>query len=272
MTALQKAVSDAIYVRRPGLRPLKLDLYLPVHGKPVPLLIWIHGGAWLRGDKDDPPLLAQLDNQWALASIQYHFSLEARFPAQIHACKAAVRWLRAHADAYGLETHRIGVMGASAGGHLAALLGASNGNADMEGDWGDYPDQSSDVQAVVDLFGPTDFRRMLDHETAMDHRAADSPEGLLLGQAIEEVPDRVQRANPITYLSAQSCPFLILHGKQDDIIPWQQSQLLDSALRQAGIESELCLLEQAGHGGAAFHEAKPRQHMLAFLSRHLQDG
>ncbi len=262
---------DAVYAHPPDLRPLKLDLYRPTHDRTVPLLIWIHGGAWLHGDKTSPPLLVYLDDRWALASLQYHFSSEARFPAQIHACKAAVRWLRAHARAYGLDTRRIGVMGASAGGHLAALLGTSNGHADMEGRWGWHTDQSSDVQAVVDLFGPTDFRRMLDHESIMDHSAADSPEGLLLGQAIREAPDRVRRANPLTYISARTCPFLILHGWQDDIIPWQQSQLLNTTLRQAGIESELVLLEGVGHGGPAFYEIGIRQKIMAFWTRHLQD-
>ncbi len=215
-------------------------------------------------------MLDALHDEWALASIQYHFSSEARFPAQIHACKAAVRWLRAHASVYTLDTRRIGVLGASAGGHLAALLGASNGNADLEGTWGAHPDQPSSVQAVVDWFGPTDFRRLLDHESVLDHGAADSPEGQLLGRAIREAPAQVQRANPITYLSAQTCPFLIVHGRQDDVIPWQQSQLLDTALQRMGIESELLLLETAGHGGPAFHDARLEQRMLAFLVRRLR--
>ena len=104
-----------------------------------------------------------VDEGWALASLQYHFSHEALFPAQIHQCKAAIRWLRAQATRFGFNAERIGVLGASAGGHLAALLGTSNGQAALEGDLGEHRDQSSAVQAVVDLFGPTDFARLSDH-------------------------------------------------------------------------------------------------------------
>ena len=257
------------YLRFDRGRDLKLDLYLPSANDPAPLLVWIHGGAWMHGDKSDPPVLPMVDEGWALASIQYHFSHEALFPAQIHQCKAAIRWLRSQADRFGFNAERIGVLGASAGGHLAALLGASNGQAALEGGLGEYLDQSSSVQAVVDLFGPTDFVRLLDHPSAIDHAAADSPEGLLLGGAVAEYPDRVAMANPITWISDNTCPFLILHGKADTIIPWQQSRLLADALVTNGSHVEFRLLGQVGHGGPEFHASAQAEAVRAFCRRHL---
>ncbi len=236
-------------------RTLHLDLYLPLHRRPAPLLIWIHGGAWMHGDKGAPPVLSYLHETYALASIEYHFSREALFPRQVHTCKAAVRWLRAHARELGYIADRIGVLGASAGGHLAACLGASNGSREMEGSIGAYPEESSSVQAVVDLFGPTDFLHMLDYESSIDHAAPDSPESLLLGDAVLDVPDKVAAANPITYISTRTCPFFIVHGDQDPLIPWQQSALLQDALVAKGIPVEFQLVAGAGHGGPTVNEA-----------------
>ncbi len=255
MDTLSPTHKDLVFATFPDARTLHLDLYLPVHGRPAPLLIWIHGGAWMHGGKGDPPVLSYLHETYALASIEYHFSHEALFPRQAHTCKAAVRWLRAHAQELGYLADRIGVLGASAGGHLAACLGASNGNSDLEGGMGPYPAESSSVQAVVDLFGPTDFIHMLDYESDMDHAALDSPESLLLGNAVLNVPDKVAAANPITYISARTCPFFIVHGDQDILIPWQQSALLRDALRAEGIPVEFQLIAGAGHGGPAVNAA-----------------
>ncbi len=257
------------YLRFDQARDLRLDLYLPRTEHPAPLLVWIHGGAWMHGDKSDPPVLPMVDEGWALASIQYHFSHEALFPAQIHQCKAAIRWLRAQAARFGFNAERIGVLGASAGGHLAALLGTSNGQAALEGDLGEHRDLSSSVQAVVDLFGPTDFMRLPDHPSDLDHTAPDSPEGLLLGGAVADHPVRVAMANPITWISDDTCPFLILHGRADMIIPWQQSRLLADALADNGSHVEFKLLGQAGHGGPEFHEAEQAEAIRTFCRRHL---
>ncbi len=184
----------------------------------------------MHGGKEEPPVLPYLHETYALASVEYHFSHEATFPRQLHTCKAAVRWLRAHARDFGYIADRIGVLGASAGGHLASCLGASNGNSELEGMIGLHLEENSTVQAVVDLFGPTDFMHMLNFESSMDHSAPDSPESLLLGGTVLDVPEKVAAANPITYISTLTCPFLIVHGDQDPLIPWQQSELLSSTL------------------------------------------
>ena len=209
----------------------------------------------MHGGKGDPPVLLYLHETYALASIEYHFSREALFPRQVHTCKAAVRWLRAHAQTMGYIADRIGVLGASAGGHLAACLGTSNGRLELEGSIGPHLEESSSVQAVVDLFGPTDFIRMLDFKSSMDHAASDSPESLLLGDAVLNVPDKVAAANPISYISTQTCPFFIVHGDQDPLIPWQQSELLRAALMAKGIPVEFQLIAGAGHGGPAINKA-----------------
>ena len=190
---------DLEFVSLPGERPLNLDLYLPVHGRPAPLLIWIHGGAWMHGSKDEPPVLSFLHEAYALASIEYHFSHEALFPQQVHTCKAAVRWLRAHAQELGYIADRIGVIGASAGGHLASCLGTNNGSSVLEGSVGSFVEESSSVQAVVEFFGPTEFIHMLEFESTMDHAAQESPESLLLGDAVLCVPEKVAAANPILW-------------------------------------------------------------------------
>lgn len=270
MSAPRLAAADIEFARIADARALTLDLYLPEQGARPPLLIWIHGGAWLRGDKTQPPVLPFLTQEFALASIQYHFSSEARFPRQIHTCKAAVRWLRAQAGRYGYDGDRIGALGASAGGHLAALLGASNGCAALEGDVGPQRGASSAVQAVVDLFGPTDFLRMLDFDCAIDHAGPDSPEGRLLGGAVADRPEAAAAANPIRYISPRTCPFLILHGQADDVIPWQQSQLLATALQDRGIRVEFHALPDAGHGGPIFTRNEWARVILDFLRRTLR--
>ena len=162
-------------------------------------------------------------------------------------------------------------MGASAGGHLAALLGASNGCCTLEGKLGEHQDQSSAVQAVVDLFGPTDFNHLLGFPSDIDHAAADSPEGLLIGGPVSKHPDRVALANPIAWISDQTCPFLILHGKLDRVIPWQQSKILADALENQGRHVEFRLLETAGHGGAGFYADSQTEAILNFCTRFLLD-
>jgi acetyl esterase/lipase len=215
-----------------------LDLYTPQKAKQVPLIVWIHGGAFLFGSKEgfpvEPVPLHFLLEGYAVASINYRLSLEAVFPAQLEDCKAAIRWLRAHADEFGVDPNRIGVWGASAGGNLAALLGTTGEVRDFE--VGENLDYSSRVQAVCDFYGPTDFLQM-DTKRLPDgqiHDAPDSPESKLVGGPIQDNPDKVRRVNPITYVNKNAPPFLIVHGALDRLVPFNQSQLLVAALEAAG--------------------------------------
>jgi acetyl esterase/lipase len=246
---------DLIYADA-GDRPLLLDLYLPSPADgPWPVIAWVHGGAWRAGSKENPRARRMVERGYAVASIGYRLSQEATFPAQIHDCKAAVRWLRAHAGEYGLHADRIGAWGASAGGHLVALLGTTGDPPALEGALGEQG-PSSRVQAVCDFFGPTDFLHMSDVPGAMDHDAADSPESQLIGAPIQERPDLVQRANPIRYIGPRTPPFLIVHGDADDVVILNQSQYLYRALCVAGIEATFHIVEGAGHGFSGASQAQ----------------
>jgi acetyl esterase/lipase len=226
-----------------------LDLYLPENADKAPLIIWVHGGAFMGGSKDDFVPSDCLADGYAVASINYRLSQHAIFPAQIQDCKAAVRWLRAHADRYHLDDQRFGAWGASAGGHLVAMLGVT-AHVD-EFDVGENMGISSRVQAVVDYFGPTDFLQMDEHRPkgGMVHNKPQSPESLLVGGPIQEMKAEVARANPITYVSQEAAPFLIVHGDRDPLVPHHQSILLVDALRKAGVPVQFYTVEGGGHGG-----------------------
>jgi acetyl esterase/lipase len=258
---------DLVYAR-PGANELALDVYVPEGVSKPPLVVWIHGGAWRAGSRARPPALFLTQRGFAVASISYRFSQEAVFPAQIHDCKAAIRWLRANAAKYGYNADRIGVWGASAGGHLVSLLGTSGGVRELEGDLGN-PDQSSAVQAVVDFFGPTDLTQMSKFPGTMDHDAADSPESRLIGGPVQQNKEKAQRANPIAYVGRGDPPFLIVHGDRDPLVPLNQSALLEAALKKAGVPVTFKVLPGAGHGGPQFNEPRLRDEIAAFFSRHL---
>ena len=233
-------------------KKLLLDIFPPKDAaEPLPLIVWVHGGAWLGGDKENCPAVGFVNRGYVVASISYRLSHEAIYPAQIEDCKAAIRWLRAHAAEYGIDPDRIGVWGASAGGHLVALLGTTGDVRELEQQHENL-DQSSRVQAVCDFFGPSDFLKMQADSlpnSPIQHDAKDSPEAKLIGGAVQEYPDKVAKANPISYITKDDPPFLIVHGDQDPIVPWQQSQYLFDALNAAEIANVfLHLVKGAGHG------------------------
>lgn len=224
-----------------------LDLFVPKNAdKPLPLVVWIHGGAWMMGNKRPNPAVRLLDNGFAVAGIHYRFSTTAKFPAQIYDCKAAIRWLRANADKYGIDPNHIGVWGASAGGHLAALLGTTNDNEYLEGSVGNYPDVSSAVQAVVDWFGPSDFFTM--PIGRRQFRPGEDPELLLFGGRVSEKRDLAELAGPFHHADESDVPFLIMHGDLDNLVPLAQSQALHEKLKAAGVDSTLIVMEGKGHG------------------------
>jgi acetyl esterase/lipase len=262
---------DLIYAHRSAQH--RLDLYRPDSVGRCPLIVWVHGGAFRSGDKAEGAPLALVDHGYALASVNYRLSQEALFPAQIHDVKAAVRWLRAHADQYRLDPDLIGAWGPSAGGHLVAMLGISAGIAALEDLSLGCAEYSSAVQAVVDWFGPTDFLQM-DAQAVpgslMLHDPPDSPESQLVGGPIQKRPDRVAQANPVTHIRGGHPPFLIQHGTRDLLVPCGQSQLLHDALTAAGSPSTLELLPGAGHGGPAFDRPEMLLRVVAFFDQHLR--
>jgi acetyl esterase/lipase len=259
-----KVLRDLAYVKE-GHERQRLDLYLPAKADgPVPVVVWVHGGAWQGGSKDRCPAVPFVGKGYAVASVNYRLSQHARFPAQIEDCKASVRWLRAHAREYNLDAEHIGAWGASAGGHLVALLGTTGGVKELEGKGGNL-DRSSRVQAVVDLFGPTDFLRM-----GGGHDKPDSPESRLIGGAIQENKDKAARANPIPYVKKDAPPFLILHGDRDPAVPLGQSELLSEALRKAGVEVTFRPIAGAGHGGREFDSPANWKLIEDFFDKHLR--
>jgi acetyl esterase/lipase len=262
-----KVHRDLEYVKG-GHERQRLDLYLPEKAdKPLPVILWVHGGAWLTGSKDSGgPALPFVSKGYAVASINYRLSQHAKFPAQIEDCKAAIRWLRANAKTYNLDPDHIGVWGASAGGHLVALLGTSGDVPELEGKEG-ATDQSSRVEAVVDWFGPSDVTKM-----GGSHDGPDSPEAKLLGGPVQENKDKAARANPIAYVSKDDPPFLILHGDKDTSVPFTQSELLEEALRKAGVDVTLRPVKGAGHGGPQFSSEENRKLVEEFFDKHLKMG
>lgn len=265
-----RSFRDIAYTRA-GHERQKLDLYLPASGSDHPLVVWVHGGAWLSGSKDNTKATWLLERGYAVASVNYRLSQHARFPAQIEDCRAAIRWLRANAARYGYDPERIGVWGASAGGHLVALLGTAGDTKQF--DTGDNPGVSGRVQAVCDFFGPTDFTKM-DEQTAAPgrpaHNAVDSPESKLIGGPVQENREKAALADPITYVSAGDAPFLILHGDKDVTVPAGQSDLLYEALKKAGVEATYLIIKGAGHGGPAFDTVEMRALIAAFFDKHLK--
>ena len=265
-----KVLNNLEYAR-PESGPLSLDLYLPESGGPFPPIVWIHGGAFRSGDKGGiwyKPILNQTQRGYAVASIDYRLSGAAKFPALVQDAKAALRWLRANAARYNLKADRIVVAGESAGGYQAAMLGTSGGVAELEGTLGN-PKESSRVQGVIDFFGPTDFLTMDDGasscKTPLVHRAPTSPESQLLGCNLDDCPERAKASAPITYVSRDAPPFLILHGTADCQVPHSQSQRLYDALHAAGVRADLHLLPEVGHGDRRFMTPETDKWVSEFL-------
>tara|TARA_R110002049_G_scaffold27321_4_gene94478 strand:+ start:17200 stop:18354 length:1155 start_codon:yes stop_codon:yes gene_type:complete len=257
-----------------GGRDLKMHIVLPKEDrqKPQPVYVWVHGGGWQGGTKDGGvgKVVPMVREGFVGATIEYRLTGEAPFPAQIEDCKCAIRYLRAHAEKYNLDPNRIAVGGSSAGGHLVALLGTSGAVKELEGDGG-WADHSSSVQAVVDLYGPTDFKAFVTAKGYESHNKAGSPESKLLGGG-EVLPNvaGIKRVNPITYVDKSDPPFLIIHGTNDRTVPLNQSEAMDKALKAVQVESTLHTIEGAGHGGPQFATSEIRNMQRDFLLKHLQ--
>ena len=208
------------------------------------------------------------DMQWL--SINYRFSQQAIFPAQIYDCKAAVRWVRANANQYNFDPERIGAWGLSAGGHLVSLLGTAADVDSLEGDVGSNSQFSSQVQAVCDWYGPSNFPTLVDYPSNIDRTLPNSPEALLIGGAIPDNLEKARAASPITYVSGDEPPFFIMHGTENLTVPFHQSVELDSALQEFGDEVQFIPKENTGHGGGLFTSASTNEEVLAFFETHLK--
>ncbi len=248
----------------------RLDLVIPhKHAPALPLVVYIHGGAWMGGDKWDCPGRALVKAGYAVASVNYRLTDQATFPAQIEDCKAALRYLRAHAGEFGLDPDRIGVWGSSAGGHLVAMLGTTCGVKEFEGREGNAS-FSCCVQAVCDWYGPSDLVSIVAQQgpkPALVFGKPDSPEMLLVGPGPGDQKQRLARASPVTYVKRGQPPFLIMHGDQDNVVPLAQSEEFYRSLKKAGVEAQLLVVRGAGHG---FMDRASYQAVIDFFDRTLK--
>ncbi|MBL3656496.1 alpha/beta hydrolase fold domain-containing protein [Fulvivirga sediminis] len=232
-----------------------LDVYIPEGAQESNrTVMFIHGGGWSSGSKELTPGYCKelLDAGITIVGVNYRHSQDTLFPAQIHDVKTAVRFLKTHAEDYHIDTCNLGVMGVSAGGHLAALLGTSFNNDELEGAHLGSNDASSVVQAVVDFFGPTYFLEMDGFfpescNEPLVHDIHNSSESKLLGCTISECPERVDFANPLAYINGDEPPFAIYHGDADCAVPMHQSEILRDQLVKFGIKVEYTEHPGGGH-------------------------
>ena len=272
-TETVRALRDIPYADTAHVKQ-RLDLFLPKspRSRSVPLVVFIHGGGWMAGDKEQggPLLLNYVANgEFAGASIGYRFSTEAAWPAQIHDCKAAIRWLRTHAREHGIDPDRIGVWGGSAGGHLVSMLGTTGNDPALEGNLGSCGKAGSGVRCVVNYCGPSNL---------VTAAAAGAREGdvqveellaKLLGGPLATRLDVAREASPVSHISQQAPPFLIAHGTRDDVVPFDQSLKFHAALQREGVESLLIRVQGGGHNILDAPGLDERTKL--FFERHLLD-
>jgi acetyl esterase/lipase len=252
----------------------KLDLYLPKlrkTEKPLPVIVFIHGGGWRGGDK-----AGGIGNvgryvasgEYAGVSVGYRLTNEAQWPAQIHDCKAAIRWVKAHAAEYGLDASKIAVWGTSAGGHLVSMLGTSGDVKELEGTLGKHLDQDSKVTCVVNFFGPENFLTMVRQPSTIDRtQGKDYPEALLLGGPVPEREAVAKEASPVTHVSAGDAAFFTAHGTKDPLVPYAQGEEIHAALTKAGVPSILQEMTDGGHG---FRSEVLDERLKQFFDLHLR--
>lgn len=266
--ALADTQTDIEYARV-GETSLKLDLHRPP-GENPPLIVYVHGGGWRAGSKEDVPIADLYDKGFAIASVDYRLSTQAVFPAQVHDIKAAIRFLRANAGVFHLNASKIAIIGSSAGGHLAALVGVSNGSPDLEGKVGEHLDQSSDVQVIVSFFGASNLETILSQSTPKGRDFRIPALKLLLGDTPDKKPELAKLASPVTHLDKHDPPLLLIHGDADPQMPPQQSQELAKAYESLGLPVTLILLPGSLHGGAEFYDEERTGIVAKFLDKVLR--
>jgi acetyl esterase/lipase len=255
---------DIAYATSATGEPLKLDLYLP-DAAGAPLLVWIHGGAWERFDKTSMPLTSLVERGFAIASLDFSPASKARFPGQVHEIKAGIRFLRAEARRFGYDASRIGILGASSGAHLAALVGTSNGNGELEGALGDHRDQSSAVHAIVSYFAATNLTTILAQSTPFGLNIREPALTRLLGAPPKEAESLAKLASPVFQVDRSDPPLLLLHGDQDPQMPINQSHELEGVYEKHGLEVDFIVVHGAAHGGDAFYSPENVERVAAFL-------
>lgn len=248
---------------------LLLDLHRSDEAPAVGLIVWVHGGAWRAGSRTSVDLAGLTAHGWTVASVDYRLSPVAKFPAQIHDIKAAIRFLRAHAAEYGYPPSRIVIAGSSAGGHLAALVGVSNDHPELEGTVGEHLTVSSDVQAIVDLYGASNLTTILAQSTSHGLNVRKPALDLLLGGQPDAVPQLARLASPVFQVDASDPPLLLLHGDQDPQMPINQAHELQGAYEAFGRPVQFVVMHGSAHGGPAFTSKATLALIDQFLRTHL---
>ena len=248
---------------------LKLDLYQPKKPKGSPLVVWIHGGGWRKGTKERCYIDWLPEHGYTVASISYRYSSVAKFPAQIHDCKGAVRWLRANAEKYGYNPKKIFVAGSSAGGHLTALMATTSENKELEGAVGGNLKFSSVIQGAIVYYGATDF--ILRSKTQPSRaNAKGSVVYDLLGGGAHEKTKAAKLASACYHVSKDDAPLLIFHGSKDKTVLIDQSEAIKAKYNKAGLSVRFHIVEGAGHGGNIFYSGINASHLLKFLSSQIK--
>ncbi len=268
--AQAQVIKDLEYAEADGVS-LKLDLYLPSDIDQPSLIVWVHGGAWRAGSKDRVPIKELVKRGFAIASVDYRLTPVAKFPANVHDIKAAIRWLRARGGDYGCRTNKIGIAGASAGGHLVNVIGTSNGHPVLEGKVGDHLGQSSDVAAIVSFYGAANLTTILRQSTPHGLGVRIPALQLLLGGQPEDQPELAKLASPVFQVKGAEPPLLLIHGDQDHQMPINQSIELYGKYREHNLSVEIEFIHGAGHGGPQFYDEQRIRLTAAFLGKHLAD-
>jgi acetyl esterase/lipase len=264
------ALRDVDYAGTGNARQ-KLDLYLPEKrpDKPLPLIVYVHGGGWEMGDKSDTGLLFQLIEKggYAGASLGYRLSQEAHWPAQIHDVKAALRWLAANAEKHGIDATRIGLAGISAGGQLVSLLGTSQGVVELEGEIGTAKGTTPKIRCVANFCGPANFLTFAGKGSAIDPEEPRTAITRLFGGPLSQHQAVARMASPVTHISGDDPPFLHIHGTADTLVPYAQAEEFDATLEKAGVSSTLLTGKEAPH---VFFSADLLHKMQTFFDKHLR--
>ncbi len=245
-------------------KPLLLDLYLPEKPEGSPLVVWVHGGGWKGGSKQKCFLKWLANFGYTVASINYRLVDVAKWPAQLHDCKAAIRWLRANSKTYGYNPDCVIAAGSSAGGHLVALLGTTGDNDELEGAVGGNGEQSSRVQAVVDYYGATDFLLRSKTQSWKVNKPGSVVYNLLGGPA-NQLVEKAQQASAKFHVTPDDPPLLVFHGVKDTTVLMNQTDAIEEAYKKAGLPVTVFRLKNSGHGGIEFYTGKNAEHLCAFL-------
>lgn len=266
-TQAQSVKGDLEFARVDGLS-LKLDLHHPGTENPA-LIVYVHGGAWRAGSRKEVPITGLMKEGFAIASVDYRLSTQAKFPAQIHDIKAAIRFLRANAEELHIDARHIAVIGSSAGGHLAALTGVTNGHPVLEGKVGEHLEQSSGVQCIVSLYGASNLQTILGQSTEFGLKMRVPALQLLLGGTPEEQPELAILASPVSHLDANDPPVLLIHGDADPQMPPEQSQEFHRRCVAAEVVVQSVNIPGGRHGGPEFYDVARLGIVADFLQKQL---